>query len=219
MKAVRIRVFLLIVLAGALSACVGPRDTGGCALVAHYQGRVYHGLSVQVAPVEGRPLGRAVVSRCADAGGTAPADEHIPVAALPGVSPEVALVWRGVSDAVLVRDGVGELPAEVDALLRAPRCDPSDVPIDLSGPWLGIHDADRTEVDLVPPYDVDLLVERASATRYVRAFLTIHVPQSLGRPISQEDIDSALRREGTISVTASCLDGGYLAQRVKVSSG
>src|SRR2546422_3231003 len=169
-----IRVALLIVLAGASGACERSQISIDCVFVAHYQGRTYHSLGVQVAPVEGRPLGTAVIPPCGDQ-----PEQRILVSALPGVRSEVALVWRDVADQVLVRDGTDELPPEVDALLKAPRCDPSDVPIELSGPWLGIHDADQTEVDLVPPYDVDLLVDHASAPRYLRAFLTVHVPQSL----------------------------------------
>src|SRR2546426_9999860 len=125
-----IRVCLLIVLTGTSGACAGAQRIIDCVFVAEYQGCTYHEVGVQIAPVEGQPLGTAVIPGCG--GGTH--EQHISVAALPGVSPEVALVWRDVSDGVLVSDGTSELPPEVEMLLHGPRCDPSDAPIDLSGP-------------------------------------------------------------------------------------
>lgn len=83
-----IRVSLLVVLAGAAFACERSQITIDCVFVARFQGHTYHEVGVQIAPVEGRPVGTAVIPRCGDQ-----PEQHIRVATLPGVSPEVALVW------------------------------------------------------------------------------------------------------------------------------
>jgi uncharacterized protein DUF6281 len=232
------RALCVLPLAVALTACsnrsVGPRSSGSntsgggvaaggaasCALVAHYQGHTYEGVGVRIAPIEGQLLGDAVLPGCDDTGGqdTPPADEVIQVAAVAGVSPDVALVWHDVTDTVLIREGTGPLPPELQELLETPSCDPGDAPIELDGPWLGIHDGDMTEVDLDTPYQIDMQVVHASSPRYQRAFLTVHVPESLGRPLSREDVERSLWKAGSISVTASCGgDGGYVAERVTTS--
>jgi hypothetical protein len=74
-----------------------------------------------------------------------------------------------------------------------------------------------TEVDLDTPYQIDMQVVHASVPRYRRAFLTIHVPEALGRPLSREDVETSLWKAGSISVTASCRDGDYVAQDVTAS--
>ena len=102
-------------------------------------------------------------------------DEQIAVARLPGVSPKVALVWVGRYDLVLVPEGT-DLPPEVAQSFDAPKCDRRDAPIRLTGPWLGILGADgNTEIDLLPPYDLDLRVKYASVTKYERAFIRVRV--------------------------------------------
>jgi hypothetical protein len=66
-------------------------------------------------------------------------------------------------------------------LRREPTCAKQREPTILDGPWLGIIGPHlETEVDLVPPYDLDMRIDDASATRYERVFLTIHVAKSLG---------------------------------------
>jgi hypothetical protein len=195
------------------------RGDASCAFVAYFQGHTYEGLSVRIAPVEGELLGTAVLPGCDDTGGQErpPPDEVIQVAAVAGISPDVALVWHDVTDTVLVREGTGPLPPELQELLETPSCDPADAPIGLDGTWLGIHDGDMTEVDLDTPYQIDMQVVHASVPRYRRAFLTIHVPEALGRPLSREDVETSLWKAGSISVTASCRDGDYVAQDVTAS--
>jgi hypothetical protein len=223
-----------ILLAGALLACASrpskpsrPGESGApnghngldsCAFVAYYEGNAYVGVGVSVAPVEGEPVGTAVLPGCDDTDGQdrSPPDEVIQVAALPGVPPDVALVWHEVTHTVLVREGVG-FPPEVQALVGAPSCDPADVPIELKGPWLGIVDGDQTEADLLPPYQVDMQVLHASAPRYERAFLTIEVPVDLGRPLSHEDVETSLWAGGSISVKARCAGDGYVAESLEAS--
>jgi hypothetical protein len=66
-----------------------------------------------------------------------------------------------------------------------------------------------------PPYDVKILAARATPSRYQRAFLTIRVPASLGRPLTEHDIHSVLDKGGSIAITATCGDGRYVAQQVR----
>jgi hypothetical protein len=214
----RVRACLAVVLGGLLAACGGGSgNTGGsasCVFLARFQGHEYTSVAVAIGPVEGRPLGTAVLPGCGDTGRSTPRDEEVPVGELPGVSPQIAIVLRGTSNQVLVRKGVDRLPPEVRRLLHAPACDAGDQPIELSGPWLGIHDQDRTEVDLIPPYQLDMLVMETTNHRYERAYLMIQVPESLGHPLSREDLAGSLWRGGTISITSGCQDGRFVAQRV-----
>jgi hypothetical protein len=185
-----------------------------CAPVIRYAGAIYEGLAVAVAPLEGRPLGVALLPGCADGGG-ASSGEQVEVAELSGVSPDVALVWRGRNDAVFIRRGATP-PRAVEDLLRPPACESRDEPIELSGPWLGILGADgNTEVDLKPPYDIELFVASTSAARYERAFLTVRVPPSLGEPLTREDVKSSLWKGGTVSMRVRCGDGGvFVAETI-----
>jgi Family of unknown function (DUF6281) len=215
----------LCLVVGALVACGGGSETegvsgeGSCALVVHFRGHTYGGISLKVAPVEGKPLGSVVLPGCADTGPSkTTTGEHIQVARLPSVSPRIALVWRGRPDTVLVRKGLRALPTEVIRLLDAPRCDAGDAPISLGGQWLGILGADgNTEVDLVPPYDVSLFVQDASSQRYLRAFLDVRVPFDLGRPLTRQDVRSSLWKGGNITVVATCRGRHYIAERIQAS--
>lgn len=215
---------------GALAACGDPepvsRDQpvtvdseqgsgiGSCALVVIYEGKRYSPVRVEIAPQEGEPAGSATLPPCNDAEGSEESAEEISVSELPGVSPEVALVWPGRHEMVLVREGTEEMPSEVARLREAPPCDPEDAPIHLSGMWLGILEPDEsTEVDLVPPYDIEMLVADASPSKYVGANLVVRVPKDLGRPLSSEDVESSLWEGGTIEVTAEC-DRGFVATKV-----
>jgi len=76
------------------------------------------------------------------------------------------VLWIGGAS-VLVREDVDPLPAKVTKLLTPATCLEADEPIEMSGRWNGILGVDgNTELDLRPPYDVDLLVTAASAPRY-----------------------------------------------------
>ena len=196
----------------------GEGDAASCALVVEFRGDRYEGHSVQIAPEEGEPLGSAILPPCEEPDGAESSrGERIEVAALPGVSPRRAIVWRGRDDTVLVRKGESALPPEVDQLLDAPTCDEQDAPISVSGPWLGILGADeKTELDMKPPYDVDLFVEEASKAPYERAFLTVRVPRRLGRPLNRQDVKSSLWEGGNIDIVARCNGKDFVAQQVSV---
>jgi hypothetical protein len=208
-------------LAFALSGCgnesgnVGA-DEGDCASSVRYKGHIYGWSDVEVAPREGRPVGEAgfYCNLLEAAAGAAP-DQEIELAEIEGVSPEIALAWRQHSDMVFVREGFDRLPPEVSRLMRAPKCDPRDEPIELAGPWLAIRGVFYEELDMVPPYDVDLLVEESSVPRYERAFLGVRVPKELGRPLTRSDIRDSLRQGGSITLSVACwLDGRYEAERI-----
>lgn len=208
-------------LAFALSGCgnesgkVGARE-GDCASSVRYKGHIYGWSDVEVAPREGRPLGAAgLYCNLLEAGAAAEPDQEIELAEIEGVSPEIALAWHQHSDMVFVREGVDQLPPEVRRLMRAPKCDPRDEPIELAGPWQGIRGVVYEELDMVPPYDVDLFVEESSVPQYERAFLTVRVPEALGRPLTRTDIRDSLRRGGSITLSVACwLDGRYVAERI-----
>ena len=187
-------------------------DYGACALIVEFRGKTYEGHSLAILPLEGESLGTATLPPCDDT----PNDEQseIDVAELPGVSHNVAVLWiSGAS--VLFREDVEPLPSKVSRLLTPPECLEADEPIDMRGRWNGILGADgNTELDLLPQYDVDLLVSTSSAPRYERAFLTVRVQSSLGTPLSEEDVRTSLWQGGTIEITARCARGRYVADHV-----
>jgi Family of unknown function (DUF6281) len=214
---------LLVSLAAA--GCAGSAEhaavagSGSCAFVATFHGHRYFGMSVRVAPVAGRSLGAARMPPCDDTGGSLPAPpgERLRVAELPGVPSSVALVVVGMDDTLLVRNRK-RVPDEVRRLLRSPACSAADSPLTLEGPWTGILQANgETEVDLVPPYDVTVRVASASAPRYLRALIDVRVTRELGRAISRHDIRTSLWKGGTISITATCQAGRYVATQVSTA--
>jgi hypothetical protein len=182
----------------------GSRLATSCALLLEFEGALYSGSVVEVAPSEGPVLGTGVLPACGDT----PA-EPITVAAIQGVPPELAIMVPGEIDRVFQR----QPPRALTRLFDAPRCSPRTVPFVLEGPWLGIVD-DGT--DLKPPYDLELFVESTSAPRYARAFLAVRVPRSLGRPLTRADVRRSLWQGGTIRIGTRCgLRGRYVATSVK----
>ena len=205
--------------------CTGGESGGGvqggpsCALLATFRGDIYQGTTVAVAPVEGEPLGVAILPGCNDTGNAAGGERssQIEVTRLPGVSPRDAVSWHDNPAEILIRSDLGrsDWPAGVATLMHPTGCRAADVPLTLAGPWLGILGADgKTEVDLVPPYDLDMLVDHASSARYERSFLTVHVPASLGRPLSHHDVRISLWKGGTITLRTTCNAGRYIATSV-----
>ena len=72
-------------------------------------------------------------------------------------------------------------PSELERYFDRPVCDPAHEPLRLFGQWAGIIQPDQTtEVDLDPPYDLELLVSVASAPEYEGADLIVRVPTSAG---------------------------------------
>jgi len=132
---------------------------------------------------------------------------------LSGVDPDIAVLWN--TDTILVREGTDPLPAAIERSLELPSCDQADEPIELSGMWIGILGADgNTELDMDPPYDVEMLVDTSSSPAYERAQLTIRVPASLGRPLTRDDVGASLWKGGRIAVSATCRGDGFVASEV-----
>lgn len=185
-----------------------------CALAIRYQGSLYVAWGVEVAPREGTVLGTGVLPGCDDGTGASP-DEALQVAELRGASPEVAVVWQGRTDVVFVRDGA-DPPPEVEKLVHGPTCEHRDERIAMTADWLGVLGPDgHTEVDLEPPYDLELFVQQASSPRYERTYLTVRVPASAGRPLTSDDVKASLWEGGTLTMQARCgPDGRYLADGV-----
>jgi Family of unknown function (DUF6281) len=213
---VRLRPTIVIITLVLFAGCSEPGTSGeglgsgSCGLMAQFEGRSYLGNGVRVIPTYGGPLGRATIPPCGDDDGFS-----IEAFSIVGVSPKVAFAARQYDDLVFIAEGTDSLPRALQRLRQVPRCIDSDAPISLHGPWLGIIGVDgNTEVDLVPPYDLDMRVDEASAARYERVFLTIHVAESLGQPLTREDVRSSLWKGGTLSIVATCLDGQFWAERV-----
>ena len=212
---------LAIIIALVLfTGCAGSSDRpssgdgGLCALGARFDGRSYvaHG-GFRVIPTRGQPLGTATVPRCEDDDGY-----DFGAVAIMGISPEVAFVDPGREDIVFVAEEIRSLPPELMRLRRELRCRERDAPIHLEGPWLGIIGPhDQTEVDLVPPFTLKMLVDDASDPRYERTFLNIHVAADRGTPLDRQDVRSSLWEGGTLAVTATCAQGKYRAQHVKAA--
>lgn len=205
----------------ALGACGGGETTstegsGSCALVVQYEGQSYEGMPVQVAPPEGEPAGTGILPPCNDTNDADEESEEIELARFPDVSPDVALIWPGRHDIVLIAEGTDQLPKEVPALQSAPGCDPEQTPIRLYGEWWGILGADgETELDLIPPYDLQVVVTDATPDIYERADLFVRVPKSLGKPLTHDDVKSSLWEGGNIEILANCEGGRFTAERVE----
>jgi hypothetical protein len=218
------RVVLAVAAVAMLTACSGADDLGrtaggdaSCAFIVRFRGTEYVGVQVAVEPIPGKMLGYAVLPPCDGTGRhTGDHGQRVAVAAFPGLRPGVALTWARNEDSVFVRKGLSRLPDPVAALVHPPRCFRRDAPLRLSGSWLGIVGADgKTELDLLPPYDVMLRVNRASSPRYERADLSVRVRPSLGTPLTHEDIKTSLWHGGTMSVTAACQGGRFVAESLR----
>lgn len=208
-------VAILTMTACGESSIPRPEGSGACALVVLHGGRAYVDVPVEIAPEAGAPAGVATLPPCNDTNDAGEHEEVFEVAELPGVSPRAALVWPGRHDMVLVHEGFKRLPPKVTRLMEAAACDRAQAPIRLNGQWLGILEADgETETDLIPPYDLELLVSKASSLRYERAKLFVRVPRSLGEPLSHEDIRSSLWEGGTLEIVATCSGAAFVAEAV-----
>jgi hypothetical protein len=201
----------LTLLAGCADTNDGPREEGGgvCALDARLDGRSYVANGgIRVIPALGEPLGTATVPPCEGDGYTFQAVSIV------GVDPEVAFVDPGREDIIFLAEGIGALPPELMRLRREPRCRQKDAPIHVRGPWLGIIGPhEKTEVDLLPPYQLEMRVDRASVPSYERAFLTIRVAADAGRLLTREDVRTSLWEGGSLSVTVTCLRGRFWAHQ------
>lgn len=186
-----------------------------CAALLLYGGETFVGNATSIGPVEGAPLGQATDPGC---GGEPPA-RRVAVVAVVGVSPALAIMRPGKREVFIREHAEGRaLPPSLLRLLRPVRCQRRYGHTTVSGRWIGILGADgRTELDLRPPYDVRVFVDRASARAYDRAELTIRVPGRLGRPITRSDIRRSLWAGGRLSVTFACRGNRFVATRVDAS--
>lgn len=190
---------------------------GVCASMAFFDGHRYVGRTAVVDPAPGAVVGEARLPGCNDQGqASAPPDELIEVARLPGVDPSVAFVAARFPEIIYTRSDVATLPPTVAEFFAAPGCSEEDVPIRTEGIWLGIIGADgETELDLVPPYDVIVLVARSSAPRYVNAELTVRVSPSLGSPLTREDVEASLWEGGSVQIVSRCDGERFIAESVQ----
>jgi uncharacterized protein DUF6281 len=225
----------LVLMTVALAACCDPLEPsravnegdvlsegeGSCALSVTFRGERYEGRRVLVEPPLGEGLGEAVIPACNDPnGGGSAGDERIPVVELKGTDPSVAVVWEGQPSSIFVREDIDPLPSELQTYFERPVCDPSREPIHLFGPWIGIIQPNQTtELDLIPPYDLELLVSRGSSPEYRGADLSVRVPASAGRLVSKEDIRTSLWKGGSIEMTVRCAGDRFLAQTVETYPG
>lgn len=197
----------------------GDAGAESCANRIIFDGSEYLGRAAIVLPVPGDIIGVADVPGCPDEGEGRPSvDEHIEVASVMDIDPAIALVAADDPSTIFIREGMGRLPAELTAFFEPPLCRSSDAPIALDGTWLGILSPDgTTELDMVPPYNIEMLVERSTVKRYERANLTILVPASLGKPLTREDVRMSLRQGREIRILASCEGGRFVAESVEAT--
>jgi hypothetical protein len=194
---------------------------GSCVFVVTFGGERYVGRQVFVEPPLGEALGEGVIPSCdAPNAGESVGDERIPVVELVGIDPSMAIVWEGQPSSILVREDIDLLPAELERYFERPVCDPSHEPIRLFGTWVGIiGPGETTELDLVPPYDLELLVSVASEPEYQGADLIVRVPASAGRLVTKKDIRTSLWKGGSIEMTVRCSGARFMADTVATYPG
>jgi hypothetical protein len=206
----------VVLSASLLAACdvtEPDKDEPYCAVVmrARLDGAWYiaNG-NIRVIPRYGDSLGTATVPPCEGEGGFS-----FEAFSIDGVKPTVAFASSRLEDTVFIAEGTHADLAWLPGLRREAACLKRDDPVSLKGPWLGILGPHHeTEVDLVPPYNLSMRVDDASRSRYERTFLTIHVANEAGQPITQEDLRASLRRGGNLSVVAVCRDRDFWAEEV-----
>lgn len=215
----------LVVAVALLAGCAddggGPGTSGdaACALTADFRGVAYDGTDLAQAPEKGDVVGEAVYPPCNDTNDADEKAERFSVSRIRGVDPDVAVMATNMRSRVFVRQGA-EMPEEIAALVGPPPCDPSDAPIHMLGQWYGILGADgNTELDLEPPYDLEVSVEESEPEGYGPATLSIRVPTALGQPLTKRDVRTSLWQGGNIEVTASCRNGGFVAESVRALPG
>jgi len=211
---------LLVIASVAFLGCStsGTRadgNGGDCQSFVWFRGHTYLGRHAVVIPELGPAVGEAVFPPCSSFGQSSPPGERIEMTTVDGVDPNIAVVQEGSPDLVYVRVDVDRLPPTLVHAFTPLTCDPHLAPIRLQGTWLGILGADgNTELDMVPPYDVEVLVTRSSPSGYERADLTVRVPSSLGQPLSHADVEASLWTGGEIDLIATCRGERFLATGV-----
>jgi len=190
------------------STSTGSDGRFSCAYTATFDGRDYSGQYTVTRPIPGEQMGTATTPPCGEDG----EGDEFEVFRVDTVDPEVAVTTAG-GEIILVSIELQKMPVELRRYFMPPPCDPADEPVEVLGTWIGILGADgNTEVDLKPPYDVYVEVREASADAYERADITVRVPESLGMPLTREDVEESLWKGGDIRIVATCLEGPYTAQ-------
>lgn len=220
----------VFVITSALMASDSPSEGDeACASVLVFNGVNYSEYPVAVQPILGDSLGVAVVPACNDAAGQSSNDPNlgggpesvgpdirVEVARVQGVDPRTAIALADDPSSLFVNEGLDRLPSELDPYFEAPGCKSETAPVRLRGKWLSILGADgKTELDMAPPYDVEMLVQDSTDERYERALLTIRVPPSLGHPLTQEDIRGSLWKGGDLQLLASCSGDSFVAESIQ----
>jgi hypothetical protein len=217
---------LTVVLGGAfmITSMLGTHDRSepsdaACTSTLIFDGIHYSEYSVVVRPAPGDRLGRAVIPACAEGEASAGPDIEVEVARVPGVAARTAVVIPDDPSSIFVRDGIDYLSPELLIYFTTPPCKSDVAQLTFQGPWLGILGADGdTELDMIPPYDVEMLVEDSTDPLFELATLTIRVPPSLGRPLTREDVRTSLWGGGDIRVSVYCSGDSYLAKTIEAMS-
>lgn len=207
----------MVIVFALLVGCGGTSDTsdtrsgpggGACALGARLEGRSYYANGgFRVIPTPGEALGTASVPDCEGDGGYT-----FQAMSIDGVPPEVAFVDPEREDIIFVAEDISSLPPELVPFRSEPACVEGDAPLRLRGLWLGIIGPhEKTEVDLLPPYRLEMRVDDASAPRYERTFLTIRVAGDAGRLLTRNDLRRSLWEGGDLSVTVTCRQRRFFA--------
>ncbi len=199
--------------AGPTSAINLGDEDSECAYVVHFEGIAYTGVPAGTPARGTTSLGFGSVEAC-----SGDKSETVEVSQLPGIDSQTAIVTADGA-ILLVNKDLETVPAGLRKYLVPPACDPASEPIELRGQWLGIiGPAETTEVDLRPPYVVVLRVSHSSPNIYQEAEVAVDVPETLGMPLTREDLEESLWRGGEISVTARCRGSKFEATQVEAHS-
>ena len=203
--------FAALLLAGCDATTSSEGEPELCGLRARLDGSWYVSSGgVRVIPSYGDALGKATVPPCGGEGGYS-----FEAFSIVGVRPEVAFASPRYEDLVFIAEATQTAPRWLQRLRVEPTCAEQDEPIALQGPWLGIIGPHHeTEVDLVPPYTLEMRVDEASSRRYERTLLTIRVADEAGRLVTPQDVRTSLQQGGNLSVRAVCRNGEFSAKHV-----
>lgn len=196
-----------------------PQASASCPNIAIFEHETYIARHAVVHPSQGNIIGSALLPACNDSNNqpSVASGEYVDVALLPGVSPNRAIVDATTDEVIYVREGVNPLSSDLERYFVAPACDETDAPITMSGTWLTIAQPDGgTELDLHPPYDLGVLVQKASSPGYLGTELLVRVPKSLGEPVTHRDLASSLWVGGSLTAVVTCEGSRFVASSVRV---
>ena len=216
------RTVLLFLAATALvagaSACGGGSDdrperarvSGSCADLITWNGVQYVGSGVRVPARLGERVGLGRPVGCADRNGAKTAAPPVPLAAIAGVEPELAVARADDPLHVYVARGSRARPAALARILSGPPCT-SSTPFVVEGPWVG-------ESNPGDPHVVQIEVDETSRADYLGVVLDLAVQ-------SREAVVRARPRAGSNSrlrARVRCGDGrgskrSFVAEQITVA--